>query len=365
MKTLSAPVLAALASGSVAIATLIKLDFAGTPVYLNTSTWNLVWQRRYNLLTYSQEFDNSVIWLVSNLSVTPNAASAPDGTMTADLCTTFGPIANFSQIKPATAATMTFSVYVKADTADYVWLDIYNYATGLDVGYGVFTFATGVGTGGMVVVPLEDGWFRLSLTASGLGVGDNLGVYPGVTGSTYPVGMSWYTWGAQLEPGDLVSTYTATTTTALTETGETYLGAYGLGQISAIADKPGEAAGITLELHGADAARISLALDDADIVQGTPCTIRTAIIDTATYTILDAPIEWVGKLDTMAIGEDGTSATIGVTAESAAVDLLRGNAWTFTDADQRIVNAADASFSYVLDQIDKPIVWPTKAFFYK
>ena len=147
--------------------------------------------------------------------------------------------------------------------------------------------------------------------------------------------------------------------------GDTYLGAYGLGQISAIADKPGEVAGITLELHGADAARISLALDDSDIVQGTPVTIRTAIIDTATYTILDAPVEWVGKLDTMAIGEDGASATIAVTAESGAVELLRSNVWTFTDADQRIVNATDASFAYVLDQIDKPIIWPTKAFFYK
>ena len=159
--------------------------------------------------------------------------------------------------------------------------------------------------------------------------------------------------------------YLNTSTWNLAFGGFTYLGAYGLGQISAIADKPGEVSGITLELHGADAARISLALDDADIVQGTPCTIRTAIIDTATYTILDAPVEWVGKLDTMAIGEDGASATIAVTAESGAVDLLRGNAWTFTDADQRIVNATDASFSYVLDQIDKPIIWPTKAFFYK
>ena len=147
--------------------------------------------------------------------------------------------------------------------------------------------------------------------------------------------------------------------------GDTYLGAYGLGQISAIADKPGDVAGITLELHGADAARISLALDDADIVQGTPVTIRTAIIDTATYTILDAPVEWVGKLDTMAIGEDGTSATIAVTAESGAVELLRGNVWVYSDVDQRVVNASDASFAYVQDQIDKPIVWPTREFFHK
>jgi len=147
--------------------------------------------------------------------------------------------------------------------------------------------------------------------------------------------------------------------------GITYKGAFGLGQISAITDKPGEVQGITLELHGADAARISLALDDSDIVQGTPVEIRTALIDTSTYQILDAPLEWIGTMDTMSIAEDGTSATIAVTCESRAVDLLRGNVVMYSDADQRAINATDGSFAYVVDQIDKPIVWPNREFFYK
>lgn len=146
--------------------------------------------------------------------------------------------------------------------------------------------------------------------------------------------------------------------------GVTYKGAYGLGQISAVTDKPGEVQGITLEMFG-DAAAVALALDDSDVVQGTVCTIRTAIIETDTYTVLDAPVEWVGTLDTMAIGEDGTSASIRVTAESRAVDLLRGTPWMYTDADQHLVNAADKSFDYVTDQIDKPVVWPARAFFFQ
>lgn len=145
--------------------------------------------------------------------------------------------------------------------------------------------------------------------------------------------------------------------------GITYKGAYGLGQISAVTDKPGEVQGISIELHGADAARISLALDDSDIVQGTPISIRTAIIDTATYTILDAPVEWTGTMDTMSIAEDGQTASISVNCESKAVDLLRGNAWMYTDADQRVVSATDGSFKYVVDQIDKPIVWPSREYF--
>ena len=146
--------------------------------------------------------------------------------------------------------------------------------------------------------------------------------------------------------------------------GITYKGAYGLGTISAVTDKPGEIQGLTLELLG-DAAHVSMALDESDVVQGTVCTIRTAIIETNTYTVLDAPVEWAGTLDTMAIGEDGNQATIRVTAESRAVDLLRGNPWTYSDADQRVVSSTDGAFKYVVDQVDKPVIWPAKAFFYQ
>ena len=150
----------------------------------------------------------------------------------------------------------------------------------------------------------------------------------------------------------------------LTWDGVIYKGAYGLGAISAVTDKPGEVQGITLQLMG-EAAMIALALDEADLVQGTRCTLRTAIIETANYTVLDAPIEWVGSLDTMAIGEDGQQASIHVTAESGAVDLLRGNPSYYNDADQRALNAADGAFKYVVDQIDKPLIWPAKSFFYQ
>jgi len=146
--------------------------------------------------------------------------------------------------------------------------------------------------------------------------------------------------------------------------GVNYKGAYGLGQISAVTDKPGEVQGITLELFG-DAAIVALALDDADVVQGTVCTIRTAIIETTNYTVLDAPIEWIGTLDTMSIGEDGNSASIRVTAESKAVDMLRGTPMFYSNSDQRTVNAADGSFKYVIDMQDRPVIWPSREFFFK
>ena len=147
--------------------------------------------------------------------------------------------------------------------------------------------------------------------------------------------------------------------------GVTYRGAYGLGSVSAIKDQAGEMQGLQFTVAAGDPANLALALDDADVVQGTVVTIRTAIIETTNYTILDAPTDWVGTLDTMAIGEDGQSAEVSVTAESKGVDLLRGTPGFYADSDQRAINPADGSFSYVVDQIDKVVAWPARSFFYQ
>lgn len=147
--------------------------------------------------------------------------------------------------------------------------------------------------------------------------------------------------------------------------GVSYVGAAGLGAISEIKDGPGEVQGVTLKLNAGDSARISLALDAAYIVQGSLVTLRTAIIETTNYTILDAPIDWVGSCDTMSISEDGSTSEIGVTTESRAVDLLRGNPSTYSDADQQAMFSGDRAFEYVVSQADKPIVWPAREFFFK
>lgn len=145
--------------------------------------------------------------------------------------------------------------------------------------------------------------------------------------------------------------------------GVQYRGAYGLGSVSPITDRPGEVQGITLELAGGDSARIALALDDADIVPGTLLLIRTAIINTDTLQILDAPVDFVGELDTMSLAEDGRQCVIRVTAESRAVNLLRGAPQFYNNTDQRTINAADGAFAYVVDQIDKPVIWPAREYF--
>jgi hypothetical protein len=145
--------------------------------------------------------------------------------------------------------------------------------------------------------------------------------------------------------------------------GVTYKGAYGAGTISPIADSPGEVKGLQFELSGVAASSISMALDGTDEWQGCPVAILTAILDPTTYAVLDAQAEWTGLGDTMSISEDGETCAISATAESSAVDLLRGVPLTYTQADQQVFYPSDTAFQYVVEQADQPVVWPARSWF--
>lgn len=79
--------------------------------------------------------------------------------------------------------------------------------------------------------------------------------------------------------------------------------------------------------------------------------------------MLDAALEWQGVIDTMAITEDGSTATVSVSAESAGLDLLRAVPTRYTDIDQQRLYPGDRFFEFVTAQAEKTIVWPAKEFF--
>lgn len=145
----------------------------------------------------------------------------------------------------------------------------------------------------------------------------------------------------------------------LTYAGVTYKGAAGLGSVGPIEDSPGEIKGLQFAMSGVPSDYLALAMDDSSIVQGAPVVIRLAIVGEF-GAVLDAPIDWSGRLDTMSIEEDGETCTIAVTAESSAVDLLRGTPLTYSNVDQQSLYPGDRAFEYVLSQANKPIVWAGK-----
>lgn len=144
--------------------------------------------------------------------------------------------------------------------------------------------------------------------------------------------------------------------------GVSYLGAGNLGSIGEVADAPGEIKGLQVEMAGVSSAAISLALDSSGEVQGTPTDLRTGIMDEA-GTVLDAPVDWAGSLDTMAITESGDTCSLSATAESSAVDLLRGAPLTYSNADQQARFPGDLAFEFSVAQATAPVVWPLRQWF--
>lgn len=147
--------------------------------------------------------------------------------------------------------------------------------------------------------------------------------------------------------------------------GFSWVGAAGLGTISPINDSPGEVKGLQFELSGVASSSIAMALDGSDVWQGCPVVIYTAIFDPSTYQIVDAVVDWSGLGDTMNIQEDGETCVIQATAESSAVDLLRGIPLTYTWADQATLYGSDLGFQFVNSQAEQPVVWPDKNWFRK
>ncbi|WKB52316.1 hypothetical protein [Eleftheria terrae] len=154
--------------------------------------------------------------------------------------------------------------------------------------------------------------------------------------------------------------YLNTTGWDLQWNGSTWRGAAGIGSIDVIEDSPGEIKGLSLELSAVHASDIALAL--AEPLQGRPVEIRTAIFDPDSLQVLDAPVEWAGRLDTAALAESGGAARMAVTAEHIGIDLLRSTVMRYSDAEQRRLFPGDRGLEYVSDQAEQNIVWPAASF---
>jgi hypothetical protein len=187
----------------------------------------LVEEARTNLLTYSEQLDNG-IWTKTGSTISANATTAPDGTLTADklqVANTASSQKNVGQTVGAISTTYADTVYAKA--SELSWLVINQYdgsdrRTWFNLSNGtVGTTAAGTTA---TIEALSNGWYRcraVRLMGTGsiqlvlnVADADNSAVFVGT------VGQGIFIWGAQREAGAFATSYIPTIASTVTRSAD-------------------------------------------------------------------------------------------------------------------------------------------------
>ncbi len=177
----------------------------GNHAFQTTSAKRPVLRARYNLLTYSEQFDNAV-WTANNVSVTPNVAVAPDGTTTADkiIPNTTNTAHNFYQSFTYVAGTYTLAFFAKA--SGYFGIRVGSMFTGNSVMFDLNAGTVGTATAGYTgtITSVGNGWYRCAVNWTASAGADLPGFYVMSNGSTTVFAGNGtdgiFVWGADLRP---------------------------------------------------------------------------------------------------------------------------------------------------------------------
>lgn len=190
-----------------------------------------------NLVTRSEQLDNPAWTQVRLTGVTADAATAPDGTVSADALVENGLAGThylrlLAFAKDGIAIRYTLSAFVKANSRSWVQLNVDDNVSSSNGANAIFDLSTGTidssgdnGNGAFSdIVPaiesLPNGWYRVSLTFTTNtteSINCDFRLHNGTSTSYNGDGSSnLYVWGAQLNRGGLKN-YVSTTSAARTK----------------------------------------------------------------------------------------------------------------------------------------------------
>jgi hypothetical protein len=136
----------------------------------------------------------------------------------------------------------------------------------------------------------------------------------------------------------------------------TYAGIGAFSSISTIEETEDlSARGLPIDLTGVPNDLVAAALNEP--YQGRTAAVRFGTLNADTGAVIESITIFSGRMDTMAISNDGKSATIGIQIESKLVDFQRTRESRYTHEEQLRRYPADMGLEYVAGLQDKVIYW--------
>ena len=210
------------AAGTLQTAAAGTPRFDHDPVTL-TAKGLLMEEGRTNSYQRSMEFNNAY-WTKAAMTITADAALAPDGTTTADLAvpTAVNAFHYVGRAQAFSAVPYTLSVFMKTAGYRYGQIQFGNHSV------ATFDLQNGVIAGGAAnatMTSIGNGWYRCTLTSANpsASTGAEFTFRPdtsqfGFTGNGTSGG---YIWGTQLEQAPFATSYIPTTTVAVARQADT------------------------------------------------------------------------------------------------------------------------------------------------
>jgi len=150
---------------------------------------------------------------------------------------------------------------------------------------------------------------------------------------------------------------------ALTFDGNEYQGLGNLGAVGEVDDSPGEYKNLQFTLSGVSIDLVSIASQEP--IRGKRVVLRNAVVSNVDFSVLDAPIVWIGTLDQMPLLLGDATGDINATAEHRGVTFGRPKQLLYTDDDQQRLYPGDTFLRFIQYQSTHEDVWPAASMFRK
>ena len=183
------------------------MDYSATSVRTMKNSAGQIGFAPHNLILASEDFSDSN-WTKTDTTVTPNAAAAPDGTITADKISHDDTTASLYQGGVSVVSGQTYAMGIGVKYIDHQWvrLSADGQVSWVDIQNGV------VGTdnsSGLTLTALTDNWFWVTIPVSVSDASFDFAVAlsAGNNNNTETSGTSAYIWGAHLYENGLAGMF--------------------------------------------------------------------------------------------------------------------------------------------------------------